>query len=309
LEEEALELLISKSDGSFRNLQKMFNELFLEAGKKISGKDAVKFFEGKTGEYTAEELETDLSEGEIKTILGRIEKMAQRGVDFKSFREEMISYFQEKLLGAYGVGEAGKSKLETADLEKWLGLLIAAGKQEKDVAVDQLPLELAVVELLKNRTPKLNVKKSDPTTVIFTNSQEKKAENMANYKNINLAMDRVEQDWGKVLMTVKPYNHSVEAFLRAARPMTIKGSRLVLEVFYPFHKDKLEEQKNREIVEKGLELVFGMEVGFECVLSKGKNKPLVIKNDTPVSEISADLTVEKPAEGGDIYEVAKQIFG
>jgi hypothetical protein len=101
----------------------------------------------------------------------------------------------------------------------------------------------------------------------------------------------------------------VEAFLRAARPMTIKNSQLVLEVFYPFHKDKLEEPKNREIVEKGLEMVFGVGMGFECVLSKGKDKPLVIKNDTPVAEISEKLTVEKPIEGGDIYDVAKQIFG
>lgn len=304
VEEEALELIISKSDGSFRNLQKMFNEIFLDIGGKISQKEVIKFFEGRTGEYTAEELEEDLTEGETKIILSRIEKMAEKGVDFKTFREELIGYFQEKLLAVYGVGDKERSKMETADLEKWLGLLIVAGKQEKDVSIDQLPLELAVVELLKNKSPKIVSKKNETEP-----EKDKKADKVVKIKDINLAIEAVERDWGKVLTTVKPFNHSVEAFLRAARPKVIKGDRLVLEVFYPFHKDKLEEQKNREIVEKGLGMVFGVEMAFECILSKSKEKPLVIKNDTPVEEISANLTTEKTAESGDIYDVAKQIFG
>jgi len=303
VEEEALELIINKSDGSFRNLQKMFNEIFLDIGEKISQKEVIKFFEGRTGEYTAEELEEDLTEGETKIILSRIEKMAEKGVDFKTFREELIGYFQEKLLTAYGVGDKERSKMETADLEKWLGLLIVAGKQEKDVSIDQLPLELAVVELLKGKNP--SVLRTSP----LDKGDLKKTEKVVKIKDIDLAIEAVERDWGKVLTTVKPFNHSVEAFLRAARPKVIKGDRLVLEVFYPFHKDKLEEQKNREIVEKGLGMVFGVEMAFECILSKSKEKPLVIKNDTPVEEISANLTTEKTAESGDIYDVAKQIFG
>ena len=303
VEEEALELIINKSDGSFRNLQKMFNEIFLDIGEKISQKEVIKFFEGRTGEYTAEELEEDLTEGETKIILSRIEKMAEKGVDFKTFREELIGYFQEKLLTAYGVGDKERSKMETADLEKWLGLLIVAGKQEKDVSIDQLPLELAVVELLKGKNP--SVFQTSP----LDKGDLKKTEKVVKIKDIDLAIEAVERDWGKVLTTVKPFNHSVEAFLRAARPKVIKGDRLVLEVFYPFHKDKLEEQKNREIVEKGLGMVFGVEMAFECILSKSKEKPLVIKNDTPVEEISANLTTEKTAESGDIYDVAKQIFG
>ena len=132
VEEGALNQMVSKSDGSFRNLQKTFNEIFLEAGNKITTKKVAEFFEGKTGKYAAGELETDLSEGGTKKILSKMEKMAQQGADFKAFREELLVYFQDKLLGAYGVDEKEKSKLETADLEKWLGLLIAAGKQEKE---------------------------------------------------------------------------------------------------------------------------------------------------------------------------------
>ena len=327
VETAAIEMIIHKSDGSFRNLQKTFNEIFLEFGKKITQKEVAKYFEDKSGDYQAREMEDDLAAGNIKTILERIEKMADKGVDFKAFRETLLLYFQEKLLGLYGVEGKGVSKLVAGDLERWLGLLIVAGKQEKESSVEQLPLELAVVEMLKNKDLKFSKKaskvipaddqsipnespekigkeilKDGKTEKIMTIKSEKS-------KDLNLTMETIMEEWGRVLLTVKPFNHSVEAFLRAARPIAMKRDRVVLEVFYPFHKDKLEEAKNREIVEKGLNMVFGMEMGFECTLGKGKAKALVIKNDTPVGEINESLVVKEIKESGDIYDVAKQIFG
>ena len=313
VEAEALEMLVDKSDGSFRNLQKTFNEIFLNYGKKITAKEVEDFFEKRTGDYTAEEIESDLAAGEVKTILSRIEKMADLGVDFKAYRESLVAYFQGKLLSIFGVGENKDSKLTVEDLEKWLGLLITAGKQEKDVSIDQLPIELAVVEMLRSgKTGTGEVRLPPEKKTVITN-EPVKAEALPKVKEvlkeIDLQVEAVEKEWSNVLTAVKPYNHSVEAFLRAARPTKIRGDRVVLEVFYPFHKDKLEEPKNRQIVEKGLNKVFGMEVSFECVLSKGKEKPLVVQNDTPVEEVSEKLSENNSGESGDIYDVAKQIFG
>ncbi len=325
IEKEAIDLIVTKSDGSFRNLQKTFNEIFLEVGKKITLRETELFFEKRTGVYSEKELEDDLAKGEIKKILEKIEKMAEAGIDFKAYRDNLLKYFQEKLLEVYGVKNEQESVLSAADLEKWLGLLIAAGKQEKEVNIDQLPLELAVVEMLKNRIGEEFLVKKNPTeakkeeqTEVKIEAEAKikdeiaedvKIETIKPAKNINLEIEEVEREWMKVLTAVKPYNHSVEAFLRAARPKKIKANRVILEVFYPFHKDKLEEPKNRQIVEKGLNTVFGIEIGFECVLSSGKEKPLVINNETPMTAVSEKLEEETKAEGGDIYDVAKQIFG
>ena len=109
-------------------------------------------------------------------------------------------------------------------------------------------------------------------------------------------------------MTIKPFNHSVEAFLRASRPISVKGKTLLLEVFYPFHKDRLEEIKNKKIVEDCMTKVFGINLCFECVLGKNKVAPLVIKNDTPMESVS-DQLVDNKTNSGDIYDVAKEIFG
>jgi hypothetical protein len=131
---------------------------------------------------------------------------------------------------------------------------------------------------------------------------EEKSEEVRAMDLIKVELEEVEKRWGEVLLAVKPYNHSVEAFLRAARPKKCTSKGLVIEVFYKFHKEKLEEAKNRQIVEIGLEKVFGGRVSFECVLAEGgakKEVPLKIE----------DNQKSKVVTEAEIYDVAKDIFG
>ena len=315
IEETAIDMIVDKSDGSFRNIQRTLNEIYLNFGRKLKAEDVRSFFENKMGEYTPESLEDDLVLGNPALILTNLEKMAEKGVDFKSFRENLLVYFQDKLLGGLGVEGRGLPKLSVEATEKWLQLLIAAGKQEKEVSIDQLPMELAVAEFLSgNRQPSSKVQKdlnpSDPAAA-GPPPLDKGGKNSAAKIDIDLGIDvaKIEEGWGRVLTAVKPYNHSVEAFLRAARPKSIEGNLVTLEVFYPFHKDRLEEQKNRKIVETGFKEALGIEVIFECVLSESKQAPLVIKNDTPNEMINDKLEASPAKTNGDIYDVAKEIFG
>jgi len=328
IDKKALDLILEKSDGSFRNLQRTFNEMYLSLGKKINFLEAENFYVNKGGDYSGEEMENDLFNGDVKLILGKLELLADKGIDFGNFRQKLMAYFQKKILAYFGVGsDLKKSKLSLVELDLWLTLLIKAAKQEKDVDIDQLPLELAVVEFCEkkensnNKKEEPKEKKTVETKIVIAEVENKEVEkelltveveNIENEELIvvqgasDVELEKIEKEWGNVLLAVKPYNHSVEAFLRAARPKSFKSNLLVLEVFYPFHKDRLEEAKNRKIVEKGLTHVFGVDLAFECVLGKSKREPLVIKNDTPVENISEQLAEEGKK---DLYDVAKEIFG
>lgn len=79
---------------------------------------------------------------------------------------------------------------------------------------------------------------------------------------------------------------------------------MLIEVFYKFHKDKLEEQKNRKIVEIGLDKVFGGLVKFRCVLAEKKPEA---KNET--RDIRNERQDVEDGEGGEIDKVAEEIFG
>lgn len=298
LEEGVMEVLTDRSDGSFRNLQRMFNEMVVELGDNITNALAKNYFSKGSVEFGLEELEKFLTEKKTREIIKRWEKMAEVGFDFREYRERMVAYFQKKLVGYYEKKES--SGLGLAELTKWLNLLIVAGKQEKEAVIGQLPLELALAEFLGEgvddggREKKIEKKSEKP--------KEEKEDEYSVSGESAADIDQINQDWGKLLVAVKPYNHSVEAFLRAARPIKISGKTLTMEVFYPFHKDKLEETKNQQIVEVGIKKVWGVELNYKCVLGKDKKPPLVINNETPMEKVTG--------EGNkDIYDVAKEIFG
>jgi DNA polymerase III gamma/tau subunit len=344
---EAIDFIIEKSDGSFRNLQRNFNEIYLQIGKKLSIEDVSGFYLGKSGSYREEDFDVDLNKGEVKVILEKLEKMAIDGVDFSIFRLNLMNFFQKKILSFYGIGSVKQDGLNLEKSEFLISLLVKASKLEKDIEIDQLPLELLVIEFIeskktsvlvsKNISPdkqeyfvvekKETLKEEKPVVAKVVVVEKESVKNIVREveeieKTVEkvedlvsdvgcLELGKVEQNWGNLLMAIKPFNHSVEAFLRASKPKSIKGKILHLEVFYPFHKDRLEEAKNRKIVEDCLAKVFGTSLSLECTLSQNKTKPLVIKNDTPMKNVNEKLVDNKnnSASGGDIYDVAKEIFG
>jgi len=270
IDEDAINYILEKSDGSFRNLQRNFNEIFLQTGKKISLKD-IEGYLLKNGEYEGKNLEEDLMAGEVEVILEKLEKMAGDGVNFADLREKWLQYFQTKMLSFYGLGTKSDG-LDLISIKKIIDLLIEAGGREKLTEIGQLPLEMVIVDFLgKKSTP--STEHRAPSTEDREQKKEKERENMVTGEVAEIA-----NKWGEVLMAVKPFNHSVEAFLRAARPYSMKNGVLTLEVFYKFHKERLEEAKNRQIVMVGLEKVLGKGVEFKCVLIENKKNNFQIDN-------------------------------
>ena len=244
VDKKVIDLIVDKSDGSFRNLHRIFNEIFLNIGDKINFEAVDKYYNEMGGEYSENDFEIDLLAGKTKTILEKLEQLADKGVDFKNFSQRLLIYFQNKLLLSFEVVQGNKSDFEVKDLERLIDLLIRAIKQGKEVEIEQLPLELAVIDFLGEETEKKiinNVEKKEvkeKTEIKIEEPEEKKIESIeVEEEKINVCMDsKVDMDkvigaWGNLLMTIKPFNHSVEAFLRATQPKSIKGNCLILEVF------------------------------------------------------------------------------
>lgn len=285
IDKEVANLIVAKSDGSFRNLQRSFNEMVMSLGENLTEDKVKEYYEKKGGDYDFAKLETDLSLGETEVILKRLEEMAEKGVDFGWLRQSLIEFLRKKWLSFWNLSDE-KPVLDKVSLERLMELLIEAGKWEKETEISQLPIELAIVKFGGEESKKIEPPKIE---------QPKKA------VGSKISIEDLENKWNEVLVAVKPANHSVEAFLRAARPIAVEGREVTLEVYYSFHKEKLEEPRNRKIVEEGFVKVFGMELAMNCVLSKEKKKPA--------------LVIEKKDEGAasgsktDITDVAKEIFG
>ncbi|KKU58383.1 MAG: polymerase III, subunit gamma and tau protein [Candidatus Amesbacteria bacterium GW2011_GWA2_47_11b] len=222
---EELEMIAKAARGSFRDAIKILEQVILsdKPVKEVLG--LLEFAEPRT---LIELIKTN----ETKKALEFINNFVAEGVAPREFIERAVEELREQLL-------------ETMDksLLPLIEGLERAYERTKTSAVPQLPLEIFVIENSKHET--LNPKQEDPKPVKHGSGKGK------------FKLEDVQVRWADVLKTVRPHNHSVEALLRSTRPTDYDGDTLTLEVFYKFHKDKLETDKCRQIVGLAVGEVFG----------------------------------------------------
>ena len=303
ISDSVLEKVYEKSEGSFRNAAKLLQEFV------ISDQSEEEFFASKWGSYGFENLEEDLLENDSKKILQSVENLAVAGVDMEAFTVETLAYFQKQLLTTSKLGDK---------LQVWLVLLLNACRQVRDCPVAQLPLQLAVVDFLKDGS-KVEKKVIRPVENEIKSVGAAVAPEIVDvivsvpsFGSSSCSVEDIQNCWLKLIGEVGVHNRSVGAFLKAANPREVLGEILRLEVFYDFHKQQLQQLKNKQLVERCLELVIGKQLVIEFIKGEKAVGSITVEYVAPVSVtsiINENGEVKKSGEGDVLYDVAKEIFG
>lgn len=104
-----------------------------------------------------------------------------------------------------------------------------------------------------------------------------------------------QQLWSTMLGLLKGKNTTVEALIKASKPLRVTKEQVVLGVYYKFHKDKLESAQSREIIDGVASKVCGEKLRVEFVMEE---------NDRPKLPDFTLTDVPSPA----IIKAAKDIF-
>lgn len=335
INEKILKVIAQTADGSCRDGHKILYQLWLEGGGKITAREAegvLKRWQESSPWYL---LKLTL-QSEIKRSVLLLEELIKVGIDWQDYGRRLMGALKELLLVEIGGVKAEKKEIKelVAHLSRERILLLGEVFQRaivgaKDSPIPQLPFQLAVIDyferlsLPEKKEEKLVINAEDKSN---EEQKEKSLNQEQSQKKLNanpgqhLDLSALKNKWTEFLEVVKPMNHSVSAFLRACRPKQIEGRHLVLEVFYQFHKDQLEQERNRRIVEEALEQIFQTSLRVKCELSSrpspsiknkaflSENKAFPVKNESsPMeSKINNEKTTKK---SDDLYEVAKEIFG
>lgn len=85
-----------------------------------------------------------------------------------------------------------------------------------------------------------------------------------------ISLEQVRQAWPRIVEEVRPMDPSVQALLHGSycQPIRVEERVIVLGFRYEFHKGKLEEVRNRRIVEQVLRKVLKGDYGIRCVLDE-----------------------------------------
>jgi len=315
-EREVLEEIAKSADGSFRDAQKILDQLS-SSGKKITLKETQKLL-GRIEELKPDKLLLFLSEKKGKESLLEINKIVTFGLDLSFYLQSILEKLRLILLDKIGISEIESQELDDTLKEAFSGLsrgnvfkLITLFSQSaleiKVSPIPQLPLELVVVQWCqeqeqdnnnvekdsKKETKKVNdsSKQRQKTKETNDDTQVKKSKGVTN------GLNKVVDHWDDLLIGVKPLNHSVEALLRASRPLKMERNFLTLEVFYKFHKERLETEKCRSIVEEVASQILDIPIKLKCVLGEKKNTPSLVQTDK-----------ESNGDKNDIMDIAGKIF-
>jgi len=273
VEKKALRKIARFTDGSFRDAHKILEELsFLN--RKITQKDVDQIL-GRQQAYSPTFLVKILAKGTLVEAIMEVERVAEGGVDILDYTKYLLEELRFYLHGVWGLADGKEGDFKESELLDYIQIFSHAVLEIKTAVLPILSLEVAVSRAMKKSKGRNAKPPASPN------------------RGENLSGKVTNKQWQKVLDGVRPRNHSIEAFLKAAYPIGLIGSVLKLGVYYQFHKECLEKEANRRIVEQVASDVLGLPVRVFCQISNNKRK----------------RPKRKATNKQDLMTVAKTIFG
>ena len=116
-----------------------------------------------------------------------------------------------------------------------------------------------------------------------------------------LDLEWVKGNWRQVLMRIKPLSPQLQALLNSAEPIQVSGDVITLGCRFGFHRDKLSESKNRDLVEQVLSQVLGVPCRVTCAIHAGA--PEMAEKSGPPQRRPGDLFSSSDAHGDERQEL------
>lgn len=264
--DEELDQIARAAGGGFRDAETLLEQI-LTGGQKVE--ELVGFAQvSDLGVFFAHLIANRASEA-----LFFINNLYNKGVEMENLAVYILEYLRDILLIKAGVGDelvdVGKEQYEILQkqageltptrLDDMINKFTQAYEFITQAAIPILPLEVAVVEVSRQDLP--------------AGKQEPKVKKQRGGKLSRPASKPVEQPsdhWSQIMAVVKPLNHSVEALLRSCKLGKVTARTITIQALYDFHKEKLEDPKNKIILEQAVKQIYGKPLKIKVELLEGK---------------------------------------
>lgn len=310
LSDKSLEFIAKAGGGSFRDAVKLLEQILI-SGQDVSDIYVEEFLGQQMAANPAKLLEALFKRDVVEAMI-ELKIIIDAGVSLRVFIERAIEQIRGMILIKSGVIDSVRPESVKIEMSNLIALVRAferSGRELKDAFIAELPLELLVVEWCgvgsqmdggQSDDMDLQPVKANPKAVV----EEKKVKVEEKVEEVKLSgktisMEEVETKWSDLLKAIRPKNYSIEALLRLSKPVSVVGDRLELEVLYKFHKERLEAERSRRIVEESMQGLFGVPLKLECVIGESSGRK---KKDDKDENISGRV-------GEEIVKAAEEIFG
>lgn len=272
--DDDLKIIVKMSKGSFRDAVKILEQISVD-----------KEFLKNLKSFDIDNFIDILSKKDLKKCLDEINKATKNGTSTGIIIESILEKLRQELLALSGIGVV-EYKFTKIELIQLIEFLIEAEEEGKFSPIEELPLELAIIKWLGVDSDNIDLggngetdqKKSEFVETVDTTIQLKTSSQINSEVSELPLSDMHIICWTKILAEVKSINASIEALLRSSKPIGFDGQKLRLGVYYKFHKDKLEEMKNKKMLEDIATKIFEKTVRVECLLTEPPVKSQLTEN-------------------------------
>lgn len=286
-----LENIAKQSGGHLRDAESLFGQVLALGEKKITAETA-ELVLPRHNQHEALDIIDAISRQDAAMAIGIVNKLADNGVNFKNFLEDILLLLRKIMLQNLQPGLAEKLSL---DLGEQLELKIT--KAAKDCSlfntlrmlnkflelarigfnnINQLVIEIAVVELCFSETKNNQVLAVDnkryinsPVMPVKLVSDDK-TENKEITKSVvlDLAQEDVLSRWPEVLVKIKKHNHSLSFVLQNCLPCALQNGIMTLHFKYKFHRDRIISANIKALTEDILSEVYNSKVQIDAILDE-----------------------------------------
>lgn len=309
IDEEALDLLARMSDGSYRDGVTLLDQVtsVIKGGDSISAEE-VRLILGVADSGIILDYLNSLTIGDLTGVVDLLGRIADGGGDLAYFATQIVRDVRRLILIKNGVSrELAAPEWNDEELAKWSDLagkfstnelmvllekLVYAIGEIKRAPLPQLPLEVLSINWMQefSRLAKegrsLVISCEEPVIVQDLIKKDVEVPNLANSvdgvfsgeekKVEGKILENMQKVWEEVIEKVKPLNHSLYSFIKDANLKSCDQEKLVIDVKFRFHSERIHDLKNKRIIETAIEEVFGRPIRLECFIDEKIPKPKTV---------------------------------
>lgn len=295
IDDEALELIVARGDGSFRDSISLLDQVS-NSHKHISADD-IRDMLGIAPKQSIDKLFDRIFKGSPQDLVKQLQSLQDHGYEAPHIAKQLAQVARGELL-ADGEWSARITPL----LQQLINIPASSDPQAQ--------LEVVLLEVNLAGTPKqetvdevvaLEVE-AEPPMVLLDPPPAPEAEKPK--KAVSSATsDDFWQAWNKTLLHVKQQNNTLYGVLRMSEPVVDK-QQVKLHFKFPFHQKKINEVKTRTLVNDILNKEAGQNFIISCVVNDQAKPPA---NKLHIEEPETELP--KTAKPAPALDTISNIFG
>lgn len=285
IEDGAFDLIVRAGEGSMRDSVSLLDQLVSYAGNKISIDNVVELL-GCADEDMLFLLSDAMAAKDVAQTLKILHDAIDRGRSSNQITKDLVMHFRNVLfvkLNAKETLELTKDHLlrleklaQLIDMESIKKIIQTLSRAELDMKWHphgRLVLEVALLELLETGEKSVAVVSGETSRVVRKSDEIPKTQNVSPDAS-SPRLTLIKSKWPKILDKVKKVSLYGYVSLHEGDPVSISDSGKLVISFrkgYSFHKDRLDEQKNKQIVESAIKEATGQDIKIDCqILLDGK---------------------------------------